>query len=68
MLFPSIAEEQITPRFAIPPIYEQAEDFSEGIAAVYQDKKWKFIDQHGAKLVPFVYDKVKGFKNSMVAV
>lgn len=39
-------------------IYEQAEDFSEGIAACCMDGKWGYIDETGTAVTDFIYDGV----------
>ncbi len=37
-------------------LYEDAEDFSEGIAACCKDGKWGYIDETGQEITEFVYD------------
>ena len=48
---------------AIPCIYRQVKDFSEGMAAVMdaETDKWGFIDENGEVVVPFIYDLVSSF-------
>lgn len=41
-----------------PYIFEEAHDFSEGMAAVCMNEKWGFIDTTGALIVPCIYDDV----------
>jgi len=42
----------------IPFIYESADAFSEGLAAVKKGGKWGYIDQTGKEVIPFIYDGV----------
>jgi len=52
-----------------PQLFQNARDFSEGIAAVQQNGKWGFIKKSdGAFLVQPEYDKVKNFAGGMAAV
>ena len=52
----------------IPCIYDQAEDFSEGFAAVELDMKWGFINKSGKQVVPLIYDWVEKFSEGFAAV
>ena len=49
----------------IAPQYEDALDFSEGLAAVKKDGKWGFIDKTGAEVIPFIYDVVQPFSDGL---
>ena len=40
----------------IKPIYQDANVFSEGYAAVKQNGKWGYIDENGKNITKFVYD------------
>lgn len=51
-----------------PFIFEDAQSFSCGYAAVKKDGKWGFIDLDGKLVVPCVYDKVRSFRNGVGAV
>lgn len=45
-------------------IYDEAENFSEGLAAVVKDGKWGFINENGATVIDFNYiGKMESFKN-----
>ena len=57
-------------KIAIPIIYENAYDFSEGLAFVEKDGKWGFIDKNGRTIIPFIYDTSSGasFHNGIAAV
>jgi hypothetical protein len=48
---------------AIQAIYDNALNFSEGMAAVCMKKKWGFIDQNGILAIPCIYDYVESFIN-----
>jgi hypothetical protein len=56
-------------RVKIKTCYRRAETFSEGFAAVQNEKKkWAFINKKGKKITPFKYDKVYPFSNGRAAV
>lgn len=59
-----------TGRFAIPPQFQQAEAFSESLAAVQQAGAWEFIDSTGRRTFPSRFEEVDraGFSNGRVAV
>ncbi len=40
----------------IAAIYENAEDFSDGLAAVKKDGKWGYINKKGVTVIPFEFD------------
>lgn len=44
-------------KFVIEPVYQDARDFSEGLAAVKKDEKWGFIDNDGNIKVQFQFTK-----------
>ena len=48
--------------------YDDALDFSEGLAGVKQNGKWGFIDKTGAEVIPFIYDVVQPFSEDLAAV
>jgi serine/threonine protein kinase len=53
---------------AIPIIYDLANDFSEGYAAVKFKKKWGYIDKKGNTIVEFKYDEAFNVKNHQAKV
>lgn len=57
-----------TGKFVIPPRYEKADMFSEGLAAVQQNGKWGFIDTNGKMVVPAKYDAVNSFSEGIATV
>ncbi len=68
-----------TGKVAIPLIYDAAESFSEGLAAVniggeYQSVmefvggQWGFIDLTGKLVIPFKYDNAEKFENGLAKV
>lgn len=52
----------------IPFIYDYAEDFSEGLAAVRVDYEWGFIDEQGNVVIPFQYSGAWDFVNGLAPV
>lgn len=68
-----------TGKQVIDLIYDYADDFHEGLAAVstggtwdeyygYKEGKWGFIDKAGKIVVPLIYDKVCDFSEGYAAV
>lgn len=57
-----------TGKVAIKPIYEDAEDFSEGLAPVKIDAKWGFIDESGQMVIEPRFDWIywAGFSEGIV--
>ena len=54
--------------WSIPPNYEDAYPFSEGMAAVCRDGKWGFIDAEGTVRIPFEYEDARPFSEGIAAV
>lgn len=55
--------------FIIPPQYEQARDFSEGLAAVeYKMSRWKFIDPDNKSAFPNEITFAYSYKNGLAVV
>lgn len=52
----------------IPYRYASANKFSEGLAAVWLNKKWGFIDEKGNQVIPLQFEYVKEFSNGLAAV
>lgn len=55
-------------QFIVPPNYDNATNFSEGIAAVYLDTRWGFIDSSGKKLTPSIFEKIDNFNSGIALV
>jgi hypothetical protein len=54
--------------FAIAPKFEDALDFSEGLAAVQQGRNWGFIDRSGKMVIPATFDQVRPFQEGLAAI
>ena len=53
----------------IPPKYDGANDFSEGLASVLSDGKWGFINRNGETVVPFTYShEPRNFSDSLACI
>jgi len=56
----------------IKPMYNNAKDFSEGLAAVQMIKnnriRWGFIDKKNEVIIPLLYDRVQNFRNGFSMV
>lgn len=52
----------------IAPQYEDAQTFSEGLAAVKKDGKWGYIDEDNNVVIPFQYDYTWGFDEGYAVV
>ena len=52
----------------IQPTYEDADYFSEGLAAVKLNGKWGYIDTTGKVIIPFQYDWALGFEDGEALV
>ena len=52
----------------IPAIYDDAMDFSEGLAAVKLNDNYGFIDYSGNEVIPFKYDFAYSFENGKAGV
>lgn len=56
---------------AVPAIYQWGDyvySFSEGLAAMFQNGKYGFVNTSGKVVIPFKYDKVESFKNGIAKV
>ena len=53
---------------AIPFIYENADNFSEGFASVKLNGKWGFINKTGKEITPIKYDSVCDFSEGFAKV
>ena len=52
----------------IPAIYDDAMDFSEGLAGVKLNGKWGFIDKTGKEVIPIKFDIAWPFENGKAMV
>ena len=52
-------------KIILPPIYDYAENFSEGIAQVTLNGKRGYIDKKGNVAIPFVYDTACTFSEGL---
>lgn len=52
----------------IPFEYDDAGDFSEGLACVKKDDKWGFIDTSGTLVIPCEYDAAGDFSEGLASV
>lgn len=57
-----------TGKLLIPCIYEQVNDFSEGVAAVKENGIWGFIDLEGKYIIPPKYEQVENFSEGYAFV
>lgn len=48
--------------------FDEAESFSEELAAVKRKGQWGFIDKQGNTVIPFQYEEVESFRNPSTAV
>jgi hypothetical protein len=51
--------------FAIPPRYEAAEEFSEGLAVVKRDGKYGYVDLAGSLVIPCKFDQAGDFSQGL---
>lgn len=59
---------RISGEIAIPLKYDNARDFSEGLARVKLNGKYGFIDKAGNEIIPFKYDSARVFTEGLAAV
>ena len=55
-------------KIIIQTIYEEAQSFSNGLAAVKKNGKWGFIDKTGKIIIPFEYDGATSFDRGLARV
>lgn len=53
---------------AIGFMYDEAKQFSEGLAAVRKEKKYGYINKEGETVIPFDYDYAYSFENGIAQV
>ena len=52
----------------IPLKYDDAKDFSEGLASVKLNGKWGYIDKSGNEVIPLKYNEADNFSEGLAAV
>ena len=52
----------------IPPTYQDAGKFSQGLAAVKKNGKWGYIDRKGDIVIDFQFDDAKNFSQNLASV
>ena len=57
-----------TGEVVIPFKYDNALNFSEGLAAVELNGKWGFINKSGKEVIPLKYDSIRSFSEGFAAV
>lgn len=55
-------------RLVINPLFDHANGFKEGLAAVEKDRKYGYIDMKGNVVVPFVFDSADSFVDGVALV
>jgi hypothetical protein len=53
--------------WVIPPTYDKARDFSQGLAPVYMDKNWGYINEQGEKVIDFQFKDAEVFSANGLA-
>jgi WG containing repeat len=57
-----------TGQFVIPPQYEEADDFYDGLAAVRDNGLWGFVDAKGNPVIECRFDEARRFREGLAAV
>ncbi|MEM7681904.1 MAG: WG repeat-containing protein [Planctomycetota bacterium] len=55
-------------KLEVPPRFERARDFTDGVAAVRYDGKWGYIDRRGVWVVQPVFDNADDFDDTLAPV
>lgn len=55
-------------KFITQEFYDEALDFSEGLAAVCKQGQWGYIDKQGTLVIPYHYKKASSFSNGYAVV
>lgn len=53
--------------WVIQPVYDKARAFNNGLAPVYNDKYWGYIDETGKEVIPFKYRDAEVFGDNGLA-
>jgi WG containing repeat len=57
-----------TGKLVIAAKYNLAEDFSDGLAMVFKDRRYGFVDKAGNEVIPPQYEQCYSFKNGLAIV
>jgi hypothetical protein len=52
----------------IQPIYDFADDFTDGLARVQRNGKYGYINPKGEAAIPLVYDDARNFSEGLASV
>lgn len=55
-------------KLVINPLFDYANGFNEGLAAVEKDRKYGYIDKKGKVVIPFVFDSADSFVDGIALV
>jgi hypothetical protein len=58
----------LTGKVVIPPQFDEARDFSEGLTPIRINRKWGYIDSKGKTVLPSKYYRARGFSEGLAAV
>ncbi len=67
-LYNDASDDTNNDEFAIPPIYDYADRFSNGVAVVMIEKRWGMIDKAGKVLLPLEFDGVLRMQDGFAGV
>lgn len=65
---PPAMQAKTSSPYAIEPKYERVQSFSEGLAAVFANEHWGYVDTKGNVVIPLEYDSVLPFREGLAAV
>lgn len=63
-----VMQAKASSSYAIEPKYERVQNFSEGLAAVYANDRWGYVDKKGNVVIPLQYDYALPFHEGLAAV
>jgi len=52
----------------IPFVYDEIQEFSEGLCGVKVDEKWKFVDKVGKSVPMSIYENVRSFNEGLCGI